>query len=745
MTGIFSKVAQIFLDMGKFVVDMVGTDAMPKDIIFLVGLGLFVIFVMITIIRTSFSYEMRLAHAIDKINAYLYKHPDISEENVVEFNEIMKTVPQQMRNQWQLFMLYREGNASSYLCQEKVVDQPIKTSTYMHSVRTLGTIYDIFVILCAFIVFAGLLQISGDNVLGYNIFFGITIPVVLIILKNIFMLFIKSRLNNVTKDLYLNYNVFERAIDKATVALPEYVDYEILFTRSEIKQGIPILKDYLERREKLKAEELERAKQSMVEHEKYDFSALGVNASTLLERTVKECENYINNRKRLLTQIEQVEGELQSYKNNYELTNKEFIRKQQASKENLERFRQAQETATNRIEVTGIRKQQEEEMKKQEQYEKDAQEALNNYNAEKAILDEKIEKLEQELEAKKKYIEDAIMIEFKGYADRIFDELKYVADEQVKNEKLELMEENKRLQAELERRMAALDGKDKALQIKEGEVDRQRRANQAQKDEMNKLANEFSEKSRQLADARGGKAALGADDSAPVYDDNGGYFDKQGYYRYKNGTYYDPQGLFHDGKGKVFSADGKLLGTEDAEGKLVPIEGGDAQAATADAPATEEAKAADAKPKAEGEETKVADAPTADAPTADAAVTDVATTDAATANADEAARVEGAEEKPAKKTTTRKSTTTKSTTAKKTTAKKAADGAEGEPAKKTTTRKKKAETTDAADGTDSAAAGEGKDKSLEEIEKEIAKANEELEKNKEDLNNAISDTDDVIK
>ena len=45
MTDIFSKVAQVFLDMGKFVVDTVGTDAMPKDIIFLVGIGVFVIFV----------------------------------------------------------------------------------------------------------------------------------------------------------------------------------------------------------------------------------------------------------------------------------------------------------------------------------------------------------------------------------------------------------------------------------------------------------------------------------------------------------------------------------------------------------------------------------------------------------------------------------------------------------------------------------------------------------------------------
>lgn len=727
MTEIFNKVAQIFLDMGKFVVDIFGVEAKPKEIIFLVALGVFVIYIAITLIRTSFSYEMRLSHSIDQINAYLYKHPDITEENVVEFNEIMKKVPKQMRNQWQLFMLYREGNASSYLCQEKVVDQPIKTSTYKHSVKTISSIYDVFVIICGFVIFAGLIQISGIDMFGFNVFYAVAIPVIMIVLKKFFMIFVNSKLNNVTKDLYLNYNVFERAIDKATVALPEYVDYEILFTRSEIKEGIPILKDYLERREKLKAEELERAKQSMVEHEKYDFSALGVNASTLLERTVKECENYINNRKRLLTQIEQVEGELQSYKNNYELTSKEFIRKQQASKENLERFRQAQENATNRIEVTGIRKQQEEEMKKQEQYEKDAQEALNKYNEEKAILDEKIAKLEQDLEDKKKYIEDAIMVEFKGYADRIFDELKYVAEEQVKDEKLELIEENKRLQAELERRMSALDNKDKELLLKSGEVDRQRRANEAQKNEMNKLANEFSEKSRQLIDARGGKDALakdasldGGEEIAPIYDDNGGYFDKQGYYRYKNGTYYDPQGLFHDGKGKVYSADGKLLGTEDAEGKLIPVE----EAATEVKPAAE----------VKVEETAAAE-PKAEEVQAEAKP-------AEEANAEEAARVEGEEAKPAKKTTTRKttgtkSTGTKSTTAKKTTTKKAATTEDGEaPAKKTTTRKKKTET---ADG------GDGKEKSLEDVEKEIVKANEELEKNKEELNNAISDTDDVIK
>ena len=693
MPEIFRKVAQIFLDMGKFVVDMVGNDAMPKDIVFVVAIALFVIFIVAVMIRTSFSYEMRLSHSIDKINAYLYKHPDISEENVVEFNEIMKSVPKQMRTQWQLFMLYREGTASSYLCQEKVVDQPIKTSTYMHSVKTLSTIYDVIVILCTFVIFAGLIQISGENVLPFNMFYTLAIPVVMIILKSIAILFINSKLNNVTKDLYLNYNVFERAIDKATVALPEYVDYEILFTRAEIKEGIPILKDYLERREKLKAEELERAKQSMVEHEKYDFSKLGVNASTLLERTVKECENYINNRKRLLTQIEQVEGELQSYKNNYELTNKEFIRKQQASKENLERFRQAQETATNRIEVTGIRKQQEEEMKKQEQYEKDAQEALNNYNQEKAILDEKIANLENELEEKKKYIEDAIMIEFKGYADRIFDELKYVADEQVKEEIQELVEENKRLQAELERRVSAIDNRDKELLLKRGEVDRQRRENENQKNEMTKLANEFSEKSRQLATAGAGKKELKkeGEDIAPVYDDNGGYFDKDGYYRYQNGTFYDPQGLFHDGKGNVLDSAGKLVGTEDAEGKFTPVEEGKVEKTAeggAEVAATETATA-------EGEAEK--------------------------ANAEEQARVEGEGEAKPKKTTTRKKKTEGDATGTET----AGDAAAG--------------------STGDAAQGETQEKSLEEIEKEIAKANEELEKNKEELNNTISETDDVIK
>ncbi|MGN1227519.1 MAG: hypothetical protein ACI4TX_02650, partial [Christensenellales bacterium] len=197
----------------------------------------------------------------------------------------------------------------------------------------------------------------------------------------------------------------------------------MLFTKKEIKNNIPILQDYIERRDKQEKEALEKAKNSEVEHENYDFKAVGLNASLLLERAMRECETYINNKKRLLYKITQKNQELQDYKNNYENLNKEHLKQQQISKENLERLRQSAETSTNRVEAGRIAKQQEEELKRQEQLEKDAQLAYDKYLKQKDIIDAEVKELEAELEEKKRYIEDVVMAEFKTYSARIYDDV----------------------------------------------------------------------------------------------------------------------------------------------------------------------------------------------------------------------------------------------------------------------------------------------------------------------------------
>ena len=182
---------------------------------------------------------------------------------------------------------------------------------------------------------------------------------------------------------------------------PKYVDFEILFTKQEINDGIPILGEYLEKRARQEQEELEEAQRNAVAHEEYDFAASGIDGSLVLERAMKESETYLNIKQRLLTEIQQFESEITTLKKNYENISKDYQRKLQASKENMERLRQQQEESTNRIEVNYIRKQQQDEVKKQEQLEKDQEDATNKFNAEVNSLIAEIEKRREELESKK--------------------------------------------------------------------------------------------------------------------------------------------------------------------------------------------------------------------------------------------------------------------------------------------------------------------------------------------------------
>ena len=50
-------------------------------------------------------------------------------------------------------------------------------------------------------------------------------------------------------DLYQTFHIFQRLIDKAVTTMPEYVDFEVLFTAKEIKRGIPVLNEYIEKRQ----------------------------------------------------------------------------------------------------------------------------------------------------------------------------------------------------------------------------------------------------------------------------------------------------------------------------------------------------------------------------------------------------------------------------------------------------------------------------------------------------------------
>ena len=241
-------------------------------------------------------------------------------------------------------------------------------------------------------------------------------------------------------DLYQTFHIFQRLIDKAVTTMPEYVDFEVLFTKKEIAKGIPALNEYLEKRARQEQEELEKARRNAVDHEVYDFGSVDISGSLILDRAMKETEIYLSLRNRLLAEIQQVESQIDTLKKSYDNTQREIQRKMQTAKENIERIRMQQESSTNRIEGNYLKKQQDQEISKLTQLEKDNTEETYRFNQELEALTSEIDKKKAELEERRKYIEKAMLAEYKTYSTKVFKNLLKVAKEKEKEERETLAE-----------------------------------------------------------------------------------------------------------------------------------------------------------------------------------------------------------------------------------------------------------------------------------------------------------------
>lgn len=417
------------------------TDIMPSilslDYLTYIALGLFLVTVLIVYVKTSNSYEVKANKAIDRINNYLVANTYINEDNLVEFNKSMKKAPSTIRYQWQNYVLNRDTVPSKYLSRDNCVEKPLKTSGYREGIKLLNLVSTVLCIL-SFL----LSLVLNINVIQNSAFVAMVLlrasilPAFILILTSLYTMFLRARINSITASLYQTFYDFERNIDKATTTLPDYIDYETLFTKAEIKSGIPLLQEYLEKRDRQQQEELKKAMAREAEHEKYDFDSTGINGSLLLERAMKESELFIVNRKRLLSEIEQLQTEYDNNRKNFDMATKEVNRKLQAAKENLIKFKAQQEQSTNRIETNYIRKQQAEEVRRQQQLEKDLEEAITKFDEAQASIDREIQSRNDEIEENRKYIEDAMKAEFETFSEKtyriLYDGVQEKLSEQIK-------------------------------------------------------------------------------------------------------------------------------------------------------------------------------------------------------------------------------------------------------------------------------------------------------------------------
>lgn len=420
-------------------------------------LALLLVTIVISFCATIFSSEIKTARAVEKLNAYLESNPFINDENLVEFNKLMKKIPAPMRAQWQQYMVNRDKKPSQFFTEDKCIDKPFKASGYKNHITAIRAIVICLAIL-SFVFSVGAVS-SVTNTLAVVLAESLLLPLVVVFVGEIYLLFLKSRRNRAIADLYGIFSIFQHAIDRAVTTLPDYVDYEILFTRKEIVSGIPVLQEYLQQRALFEQEQIRKAKESQVEHEEYDFSSLGINGSLVMERAMRECEYYLGNRKRVLAEISELQGSRDLLEKSYEEKNKTNQRKLRDIQESLDRLKEKLDNTTNIIVGNDLRKQRENEIQKQRQLEREIEEDNNKYDADKKALDKQIDEKRAEIETFRKTAESSLNGEFKTYADKIYSDIKAIVDKEFREEIDSIKSNNQELQLAVEERDKAISEK----------------------------------------------------------------------------------------------------------------------------------------------------------------------------------------------------------------------------------------------------------------------------------------------
>ena len=602
-----SALADIVVDIRRFLTGLAGT--ITWDILFYLAIGFELLMIVFFIIKSSYSYEMRMERILYKLNRWLNTNQFIDQNNLIEFNSLMKKTPKLLRYHWHQYMLYREKDPSFYMSPYNCIEKPLKTSSFSSNIKNLGAInYCIAAI--SFVI--GLAYISSSAFSALELAQVLIIPAIIVILNVIFVMLLRARQDRNLSKFYLYFHYFDRKMDKAVTTMPEYVDFEVLFTKKEIKRGIPVLNEYLEKRARQEQEELEKARLNAVEHEVFDFSKAGIDGSLVLERAMKETETYLNFKQRTLGDIQQLESEVDSLKRNYENTQKDYQRKLQASKENVDRLRKQQEESTNRIESNYIKKQQQDEVKKQEQLERDFDDATARFNNEIQTLQTDITTKRAELEEHRKVVEDAMNAEYESFSKKVYDQVDKSIEERVNEEKQAIINMKDGIADELQQANFTIEAQKKEISdlrkalekagVPQGEFDYYNEAlrEEAKKVKAGKKNQKAEEDERPVVleetespvvaeeavsqeepqveqqveapatEAETAPAEPQAESTAPVYDEYGGYYDAEGYYRYANGTYYDPQGNYHDEFGGYYDPQGNYFPPENIETEKQP-------------------------------------------------------------------------------------------------------------------------------------------------------------------------------
>ena len=498
------------------------TDALGYGGFLGIVLGVEGFFILLFIIATAFSYEARLKRSLDRCNKWLFKYKKIDMDNIKDFNKTIKKGPKRLVYYWQQFILYRDGGPSVYLSEENIIEKPLKTSSWQSNIKNLGLVTVIWSIVALILGVASQEIIWSSEALALAA--ALVLPCLTALLGVIGIILLKGRRVMNLDDIYHIYHFFTRFLSSATADLTPYIDFNLLFTNKEIENGNPQLREYYEARARKTKEEFEKAQKNDIPLQNYQFENVGVDGGLLLDRAMKESETFINKKNSVLAQIAQIESQKEALKRNYENVQMDLQRKIQASKENIEKLIEQQTTTTSRIEVRLLTNQQQKEVNKRAQLQKDYDQEEQRYLQARSELDAEVVELNKQLDVGLEEVQKAMGSEYQTFFEKVMKSAYAVAEQKVKDEKRDIA--------------TARDKNEQELVIVQTQIKRLKDENDTLRERLSKYDPNYKEEQTQ---------------------DEQGHYDEQGNYIYSDGSYHDTNGLFHDIDGKVYNMNGELV------------------------------------------------------------------------------------------------------------------------------------------------------------------------------------------
>ena len=466
--NLIDSILNVFSTIGGFAGG--GSETASLQYVFFISLAVFILGIVICCVLISRTYESRLLRSVSGFNRYFKKNPFINEDNLVEVNNKFKQVPKTLRYSWQEYMLNRDRQPSEYINSVSCIDQPTRSSAYKNIANTVLLITIMVAAItmifnCACIYGAPLNSETVDFFKGifeilllplFYVFIGLFITTVLKLLES-------SRY----ADLYYEFHEFERYLNKACSTMPSFVDYEVLFTPKEIRDAIPVLQEYLEKRALQEQKEAEEAEMNANHFENFNFEPVGVESALLLDRAMLEGEKYFNFKRGITERINSKEQEMFNFQKAFDEVTKDYERKSQAVRENMASLTEQLNATSVKIEANYLKKKYNEEQQKQQQLEKDYEYSKVNFEKQQAEMDQEIAGLNAEVKEKKAQVEENMMSECRTYANKVWGQINKELQAQQEPILKEKEEKSKILQEEIDKMTLLVADQDADIKAKQ--------------------------------------------------------------------------------------------------------------------------------------------------------------------------------------------------------------------------------------------------------------------------------------